>query len=126
MAAGTVRATAAVMDGDIACKLCQRVAAAAAAQGTCTIYIRMGFQIEKCGRSFFDSFAGSGTCRMRNQRDSRMFLVCDRSKCNGNKRSRLKSRSLLNIIEEKVDESGQSLLSLDCSTPPISRESVPL
>ena len=70
--------------------------------------------------------AAAGTCRMRNQRDSRMFLVCDRSKCNGNKRSRLKSRSLLNIIEEKVDESGQSLLSLDCSTPPISRESVPL
>ena len=45
---------------------------AAAEQGTCTIYIRMGFQIEKCGRSFFDSFAGGGrgaaggTCRMRN------------------------------------------------------------
>ena len=124
---------AAVMDGGIACKLCQRVAAAAVEQGTCTIYIRMGFQIEKCGRSFFDSFAGSGTCRMRNQRDSRMFLVCDRNMCSGNKRkrSRLKSRSPLNLIREKnkkVDENGrgQSLLSLDCSIPPFSRESVPL
>ena len=92
---------AAVMDGDIACKLCQRVAAAVE-RGTCTIYIRMGFQIEKCGRSFFDSFAGSGTCRMRNQRDSRMFLVCDRSMCSGNKRFRLKSRSLLNLIREET------------------------
>ena len=82
----------------------------AAEERTCTIYIRMGFQIEKCGRSFFDSFAGSGgTCRMRNQRDSRMFLVCDCSMCIGNKRkrSRLKSRSPLNLIREKnkkVDE----------------------
>ena len=73
----------AVMDGDIACKLCQRWRRAPPRRRTegrtCTIYIRMGFQIEKCGRSFFDSFAGGrAVVRRHVQKESALnaILAC--------------------------------------------------